>query len=63
MFGRKKGNAFGVIIIVFLAIVIISLINNNQKNNSNSVKSELNIPVAVGYVNDFAGVISDGNKK
>jgi len=62
MFGRKKGNAFGVIIIVFLAIVIISLINNNQKNNTALVKSELNIPAAVGYVNDFAGVISAEKK-
>lgn len=61
MFGRKKGNAFGVIIAVFVTIVVISLINNNQKNNSNVVKSELNIPAAVGYVNDFAGVISAGN--
>ena len=62
MFGRKKGNAFGVIITVFLAIVIISLINNNQKNNTALVKSELKIPAAVGYVNDFAGIISAENK-
>ena len=61
MFARKKGNAFGVIITVFLAIVIISLITNNPKNNNTS-KSELKIPEAVGYVNDFAGVISLENK-
>jgi uncharacterized protein len=62
MFRRKKGNAFGVIIAVFLAIVIISLIINNPKTNSNLDKSKLKIPAAVGFVNDFAGVISSGNK-
>ena len=62
MFQRKKGNAFGLIIIVFLAIVIISLITNNPKNNNNLSKSQLKIPAEVGYVNDFAGVISIENK-
>ena len=61
MFQRKKGNAFGLIIIVFLAIVIISLITNNPKNNNLS-KSQLEIPAEAGYVNDFAGVISIENK-
>lgn len=61
MFERKKGNAFGLIITVFLAILIISLITNNPKNNSALAKSELNIPAAVGYVNDFAGIISPEN--
>jgi len=61
MFGRKKGNAFGVIITVFIVIVMISLITNNPKNNDKLIKSELKIPDAVGYVNDFAGVISPEN--
>lgn len=62
MFGRKKGTFADFAVFIAVFAIIISIIFGMSKNTSNLSKTGLKIPAAVGYVNDFAGVISPENK-
>ncbi len=63
MFGIKKGNALNIVITIFTIIVITFLITGKSKNNLTIKGFGLEIPPAVGYVNDFADIISIENEQ